>query len=146
MINALCLVLLALQTYFAGAQNHITCAATEAKKGHDYIAGDSSKSTYAPFQVLVARGKKGEKIHYAFSCGGSIISQNFVLTAAHCVSFGSNPVDLKTHDVAVVFGLLNWCPRTGQAIPKDNEVLAEEIIVHPDYDSDFDDIAIIKVR
>ena len=63
-------LILALQTFFADAQNHLTCAKAEAEKGDDYISGHSTKSTYAPFQVLVwvAQGKKG------FLCGGSIIS------------------------------------------------------------------------
>ena len=144
MTSVLCFGLIfALQTFFADAQNHLTCATAEAEKGDDYISGHSTKSTYAPFQVLVAQGRKGEKMQYGGWCGGSIISQNFVLTAAHCVD---RPIDLKTHDLAVVFGLLNWCPQTGQTVPKENEVLAEEIIPHPDYDGNYDDIAIIKVR
>ena len=57
MMSALCLVMLTLQTFFADAQNHLMCATAEAEKGDDYIAGLSTKSTYAPFQVLT--GEEG---------------------------------------------------------------------------------------
>ena len=177
MVPVLCLVLLAFQKYSAGAQNYQMCATVEAEKGEtvlskskpvERIIGDAVKSTYAPFQVLLYTATKDGVPKSR--CGGTIISEHFVLTAAHCVvdplRYGTDAVDLKTHNVVVVFGLLNFCSLLGEVDknskgprdnvngfkeviskgPRDNVNEVEHIIVHPDWNLDFNDIAILKVR
>ena len=175
MVHVLCLVLLAFQKYALGAQNYQMCATVEAEKGEtvlskskpvERIIGDAVKSTYAPFQVLLSIATK-DGVPKSW-CGGTIISEHFVLTAAHCVveplKYGTDAVDLKTHNVVVVFGLLNFCTILGEVDitsngtqdnafkegiskgPRDNINEVEDVIVNPDWDREFNDIAILKVR
>lgn len=48
------------------------------------VGGNSASEGQFPHQVLLRIGNNG-------MCGGSIISENYVVTAAHCVTSGSPP-------------------------------------------------------
>lgn len=48
------------------------------------VGGNSASEGQFPHQVLLRIGNNG-------LCGGSIISENYVVTAAHCVTSGSPP-------------------------------------------------------
>ena len=70
-------------------------------------------------------------------CGATIISEKFVLTAAHCV-FGKNPSDLK-----LVFGT----DRLNFLTSSSSERNITQITIHPSYDNNYfyNDTAILEL-
>ncbi len=52
------------------------------------IWGKNAKHGFWPWQILIV--KNG-----SYNCGGSLISPNWVVTAAHCVSPDGNPALFK---------------------------------------------------
>ena len=138
------------------SENHLKCATAEEEKSVERISGEVTKATYAPFQVLVTTAKKGAKEGFKI-CGGTIISERYVITASHCVTDppknGKEPLNLKTHNVFVVFGQLDVCPARKDVIenpkgPWKDVILAKKLFVHPDYHKMLaweNDIAIIEV-
>ncbi|XP_017472249.1 PREDICTED: trypsin delta/gamma-like [Rhagoletis zephyria] len=81
-----------------------------------------------PYHVLVTRHGDG----YIVVCGGAIISQNYVVTAAHCVD-GYSPSDYWIRAGTVNFN-------SGGV-----EIQVAEVKIHPDYSSFNYDIAVLRL-
>lgn len=95
------------------------------------INGQDAKPGEIPYQVSLQTKK--QNFHF---CGGSILTANYVITAAHCV------VGNKPDNIQVVVGTLKLSE------PKSLH-LVEQIITHKDYnprDAWKNDIALLKLK
>ncbi|XP_017775144.1 PREDICTED: transmembrane protease serine 9-like [Nicrophorus vespilloides] len=98
------------------------------------VGGNEVKPNSIPYQVGLKVHMKDDENQIAF-CGGSLISRNFVLTAAHCVEPGKFiDVILGAHKVL-------------QEEPTQIRVTSEDLIYHEDWSmlTLRNDIALIKL-
>ncbi|XP_016960044.1 chymotrypsin-1 [Drosophila biarmipes] len=96
------------------------------------INGGQLVNETVPFQVSLQMQRRGRWQHF---CGGSIVSGQHVLTAAHCME------KMKVEDVSVVVGTLNW-----KAGGLRHRVVTKH--VHPQYSMNpriINDIALVRV-
>ncbi|KOC69515.1 Trypsin-1 [Habropoda laboriosa] len=94
------------------------------------VNGEDALPGEIPFQVSLQN--KGSAFHF---CGGSVLSQNYVITAAHCVSGKS------ASSIQVVAGTIDLSK-------PDSQRNVVKVIVHEKYDSSdswINDIALLKV-
>ncbi|XP_029729399.2 venom protease-like isoform X2 [Aedes albopictus] len=111
------------------------------KCGHKAIElvvnGEAAKSREFPHMALIGYGVAPE---VRYLCGGSLVSDRFVLTAGHCInSPESGPA------TTVRLGELALDSSNDEAFPEDFKIA--ETIPHPDYrlTSQYNDIALIKL-
>ncbi|XP_050546255.1 serine protease Hayan-like [Daktulosphaira vitifoliae] len=107
-------------------------------KGVGLIVG-GSKADLGEFPHMVAVGFRTITGN-PWNCGGTLISEKYVLTAAHCThSALGNPVRVRLGD-------LNLHESNDGSQPVDYTV--EDIIVHPDYikTSKYNDIALLRLN
>lgn len=110
------LLIALLNVAFAGADDQRIVGGVDAKDGE------------FPYQVSLQR--KGK--HF---CGGSIISENVILTAAHCIQ------EQKVYNIKVLVGTIAL--DTGGQLVK-----AKQLIPHPSYNSNTvaNDIGLIRLE
>jgi secreted trypsin-like serine protease/predicted RNA-binding protein with TRAM domain len=106
------------------------------------VGGKDVKISFAPWQVALVSASAPNVWDGQF-CGGSILSREWIATAAHCVVFGDGQV-MPTSQLRVLAGSATLS-RTNGSVASLRTV--QEIVVYPDYSTDDvrHDIALVRL-
>ena len=126
----------------SGAKAEREAAAAADPSGAKVVGGEIAADGAWPWQVALTISDQPVSANSQF-CGGSMVMDQWVLTAAHCVMHkgeDGEAVTLDPGEVSIVVGT-NRLDGSGDRIP------VASVYIHPSYDvNDFDyDIALIKL-
>ncbi|NWZ61787.1 THRB protein, partial [Acrocephalus arundinaceus] len=89
------------------------------------VSGDDAEVGSSPWQVMLYKKSPQELL-----CGASLISDSWILTAAHCLFYPPWDKNLSTSDILVRIGKH---VRTKYEKNKEKIALLDKIIIHPKY-------------
>ncbi|XP_075978590.1 trypsin-7-like [Anticarsia gemmatalis] len=125
-----CVIIVGAAASLASPVEKDTFVTTTSIDKDSIYGGNSVSIKYFPYQVsiYIGRGDQNDRFH----CGGSIISNNYILTAAHCLD------GVKVSQIVV---------RAGSAYQKKGTIIKiAYMILHPNYVSltTDNDVAVMK--
>lgn len=82
--------------------------------------GEIAESFEFPFMTVI--------FHKTMSCSGSIVSEEWVITAAHCFSI-SQVFSFRASDVKVIAGMINYAQKDDYTQIRQGI----EVYIHPNY-------------
>ncbi|KAM9836155.1 prothrombin [Aulostomus maculatus] len=97
----------------------------ESYRGQRIVGGDDAEVASAPWQVMLYKRSPQELL-----CGASLISDQWILTAAHCILYPPWNKNFTFKDILVRLGKHN---RAKFERATEKIVAIDEIIVHPKY-------------
>merc|ERR1719334_194737 len=99
-------------------------AAADARTSYIVNGQDAAPGAW-PWQVSIVQSMmKDGKVFFDHSCGGTILNNKWVLTAAHCMLFSKDPADYKVRAGGHQRSLLDH----------EQEARVERIVEHPAWD------------
>lgn len=103
------------------------------------LGGVDARQYEFPHMVMLGYGDDPQSLSWL--CGGTIISERFILTAGHCITSNTSRLGLLTH---VLVGALTRSDAENEA----NRYKVKRIISHPDYNppSKYNDIALVETE
>ncbi len=113
------------------------------KLGGRIVGGHEAAAGNWPWQVLVyGRGPRADGETSGWTCGGSVLSPHWVLTAAHCVYYvpdADDPAQAGAQYIDVFAG--------SNVYAKGQDIAVTEYFAHPDYNAanHDNDVALLKL-
>ncbi|MCH8543390.1 MAG: serine protease [Alcanivorax sp.] len=126
------------------------CSAAGASVTPYIYGGDDAEEGVWPWMALLAvvdpASPPGGRSIRVFRCGGILINEDYVLTAAHCLFNTDENPPLQAQDIRIAYDRVD-APDSLSGY----QTFAAEIIIHPDYDeyskNDLsDDIALLRLH
>jgi secreted trypsin-like serine protease len=113
--------------------------ALAARPNMEIVGGTTAPTNAWPWQVGLLQANITDNFNAQF-CGGTLIAELFVVTAAHCITENNGAVTRRT-DIHVLAG-------TQSLAGGGTRYVVDRIVRHPKYDADTTDfdIAVIKLR
>ncbi|KAI9589605.1 serine protease SP24D-like [Glossina fuscipes] len=113
----------------------VSLISTEGTSATRVVGGETATESQFPYQISLRRNG----LH---SCGGSIITKNVVLTAAHCVGYDDDDGNYTLHDPKTL------TIRAGSIDRFMGGVLVRvvEIIAHENYGNFLNDVALLRLE
>lgn len=139
-IQVLLLLVLGASAEWANSPN---CGLRDDGRRKLVVNGQLADPYMFPWQVGLNYFDSGEDF-YDNICGGAVLNEDWILTAAHCVSDGDGQMR-KPEDFVVIAGDYNY---TSEDTDVRQVKHIEAFIMHEDYDNDQlrNDIALIKLK
>uniref|UniRef100_A0A182N6C5 Peptidase S1 domain-containing protein n=1 Tax=Anopheles dirus TaxID=7168 RepID=A0A182N6C5_9DIPT len=100
------------------------------------VGGEDAKVGEFPHHALLGYLKEGTKWEYEFKCGGTLISEQHVLTAAHCFS----------HDIPELVRLGEYDTSTPQYHEHDADIASFRRHPNHSFARSYNDIALVKLK
>ncbi|XP_016954423.1 serine protease SP24D [Drosophila biarmipes] len=99
------------------------------------VGGEDASKAQFPHQISLRNGG-------SHSCGGSILSKNYILTAAHCVT----STDANGNLVATAANRLTIRAGSNDRLSGGVLVQVAEVIVHEEYGNFLNDVALLRLE